>query len=101
MSVWQPRPGVPWEVEARLRFYGAVVPRGERDRMTWYQGILPAEMPETEVISVVTLLARAVSAEFGSVPQMYLVQGDGEAAVRTVLALPFAYRVPGAEGEPP
>ena len=86
MSVWQPRPGVP---------------RGERDRTTWNQGILPAQMPETEVISVVTLLAEAVSAELGSAPQMHLIQGDGEAAVWTVLALSFAYRVPGAEGDPP
>ena len=86
MSVWQPRPGVP---------------RGERDRMTWYQGILSAQMPETEVSSVVTLLAGAVSAELGSAPQMHLIQGDREAAVRTVLALPCAYRVPGAEGDPP
>jgi hypothetical protein len=86
MSVWQPWPGVP---------------RGERDRTTWNQGILPAQMPETEVISVVTLLAEAVSAELGSAPQMHLIQGDGEAAVWTVLALPFAYRVPGAEGDPP
>ena len=86
MSVWQPWPGVP---------------RGERDPTTWYQGILPAQMPETEVISVVTLLAEAVSAELGSAPQMHLIQGDGEAAVWTVLALSFAYRVPGAEGDPP
>ena len=85
MSVWQPRPGVP---------------RGERDRMTWYQGILSAQMPETEVISVVTLLAGR-SAPVGSAPQMHLIQGAGEAAVWTVLALPFAYRVPGAEGDPP
>ncbi len=101
MSVWQPRPGVPCGFEARLRFYGSGVPRGERDRTIWYQGILPAQIPETEVISVVTLLAGVVSAELGSVPQRYLVQGDGEAAVWTVLALPFAYRVPGAEGDPP
>ena len=101
MSVWQPRPGVPWEFEARLRFYGAGVPRGERDRTTWYQGISPAQMPETEVINVVTLLAGAVSAKLGSVPQMYLIQGDGEVALWTVLALPFAYRVPGAESDPP
>jgi hypothetical protein len=101
MSVWQPRPGVPWEFEARLRFYGAGDHHGERDRTTWYQGLLPAQMPETEVSSVVTLLAGAVSAELGSAPQLHLIQGDREAAVRTVLALPCAYRVPGAEGDPP